>query len=54
MSEDDVTGAIIDIFEQNRNSCGTRKIKVELHKRGFTTSRRRIMNEQGLVSFVHD
>jgi putative transposase len=52
-SEDDVTGAIINIFKQNRNAYGTRKIKVELHKRGFTVSRRRIgriMNEQGLVS----
>ncbi|WP_285881207.1 IS3 family transposase [Domibacillus indicus] len=52
-SEDDVTGAVIEIFEQNRSAYGTRKIKVELHKRGFTVSRRRIgriMKEQGLVS----
>ncbi|PAD91983.1 IS3 family transposase, partial [Shouchella clausii] len=33
-SEDDVTGAVIEIFEQNRSAYGTRKIKVELHKRG--------------------
>ncbi|MBT2293480.1 IS3 family transposase [Paenibacillus albidus] len=52
-SEDDVTGAIVEIFEQNRSAYGTRKIKVELHKRGFTVSRRRIdriVKEQGLVS----
>ncbi|MED4717883.1 IS3 family transposase [Bacillus badius] len=51
--EDDVTCAIIEVFEQNRSAYGTRKIKVELHKRGFTVSRRRIgriMKEQGLVS----
>jgi repressor of nif and glnA expression len=52
-AEDDVTGAIIEIFKQNRSAYGTRKIKVKLHKRGFTVSRRcigRIMKEQGLVS----
>jgi putative transposase len=52
-SEDDVTSAIIEIFEQNRKAYGTRKIKVELHKQGWIVSRRRIgriMNEQGLVS----
>ena len=52
-SEDDVTGTVIEIFKQNRNTYGTRKIKVELYKRGFTVSRRRIgriMEEQGLVS----
>ncbi|PAF21649.1 IS3 family transposase, partial [Shouchella clausii] len=27
-SEDDVTGAVIEIFEQNRSAYGTRKIKV--------------------------
>ncbi|GLY12671.1 hypothetical protein Bbad01_38870 [Bacillus badius] len=51
--EDDVTCAILEVFEQNRSAYGTRKIKVELHKRGFTVSRRRIgriMKEQGLVS----
>ncbi|MDM5451052.1 IS3 family transposase [Peribacillus simplex] len=48
-SEDDVTHAIIEIFEKNRKVYGTRKIKVE----GLTVSRRRIgriMKEQGLVS----
>jgi transposase InsO family protein len=52
-SEDDVTGAILEIFHKNRKAYGTRKIKVELHKRGFIVSRRRIgriMKEQGLVS----
>lgn len=52
-SEDDVTGVIIRIFNHSRKAYGTRKIKVELHKRGQIVSRRRIgriMNEQGLVS----
>ncbi|MBD8499743.1 IS3 family transposase [Paenibacillus arenosi] len=52
-SEDDVTNDIVDIFEKNRKSYGTRNIKVKLHERGLTVSRRRIgriMNEQGLVS----
>ncbi|SNT54538.1 HTH-like domain-containing protein [Bacillus sp. OK838] len=52
-SEDDVTNAILYIFDKNRKAYGTRKIKVELKKRGFTVSRRRIgriMKEQGLVS----
>ncbi|WP_432711462.1 IS3 family transposase [Pseudobacillus badius] len=40
--EDDVTCANIEVFEQNRSAYGTRKIKVELYKRGFTVSRRRI------------
>ncbi|MDW7615478.1 IS3 family transposase [Peribacillus simplex] len=52
-SEDDVTHAIIEIFEKNRKVYGTRKIKVELMKLDLTVSRRRIgriMKEQGLVS----
>jgi SOS response regulatory protein OraA/RecX len=52
-SEDDVSRTIFEIFHKNRKSCGTRKIKVELHKRGFIVSRQRIsriMKEQGLVS----
>lgn len=52
-SEDDVTGDIIRIFKQNRSAYDTRKIKVELQKRGLTVSRRRIgriMKEQGLTS----
>ncbi len=52
-SEEDVTGAVTEIFEQNRSAYGTRKIKVVLNRRGFTVSRRRIgriMKEQGLVS----
>jgi putative transposase len=51
--EDGVTNAIFEIFYQNRKAYGTRKIKVELHKRGFVVSRRRIgriMKEHGLVS----
>jgi transposase InsO family protein len=53
VSEDDVTSEIINIFQESRQNYGTRKIKVELKKRGHIVSRRRIgriMNEQGLVS----
>ncbi|KJD42227.1 transposase [Paenibacillus terrae] len=51
--EDEVTSAIVDIFQKNRKAYGTRKIKVKLHERGLVVSRRRIgrvMKEQGLVS----
>lgn len=44
---------IIDIFKASRNNYGTRKIKVELSKRGYQVSRRRIgriMKLEGLVS----
>ena len=44
---------MIDISHASRQNYGTRKIKVELKKRGLTVSRRRIgriMHEQGLVS----
>src|SRR5213080_1379506 len=50
---DDITSNVIDIFQASRQNYGTRKIKVELKKRGLIVSRRRIgriMNEQGLVS----
>ena len=52
-SEDDITSNVIDIFQASRQNYGTRKIKVELKKRGLIVSRRRIgriMQEQGLVS----
>ncbi len=44
---------IIDIFKSSRNNYGTRKIKIELAKKGKTVSRRRIgriMKMNGLVS----
>ena len=44
---------IVDIFMENRNNYGTRKIKKELAKLGIIASRRRIgkvMKENGLVS----
>ncbi|WJM69166.1 IS3 family transposase [Bacillus velezensis] len=50
---DDMTSDVIDIFQASRQNYGTRKIKVELKKRGHAVSRRRIgriMQEQGLVS----
>ena len=53
VTEDDVTSDVIDIFQASRQNYGTRKIKVELKKRGLIVSRRRIgriMKEQGLVS----
>ena len=52
-NDDEIISHIVDIFKQSRNNYGSRKIKVELYKQGFTVSRRRIrrvMNEQGLVS----
>ena len=51
--EDDLTEAIVKIFNKNRKVYGTRKIKVKLQEQGFIVSRRRIariMNEQGLIS----
>jgi putative transposase len=50
-SVDDMTSEVIDIFQASRQNYGTRKIKVELKKRGHIVSRRRIgriMQEQGL------
>ena len=44
---------IVDIFHKSRRNYGQRKIKIELQKKGWQVSRRRIgriMNEQGLVS----
>lgn len=52
-TEDDITSDVIKIFHESRQNYGTRKIKVELKKRGHIVSRRRIgriMQEQGLVS----
>ncbi len=52
-NEDEVTKAVVEIFHKNRKAYGTRKIKVKLHERGLTVSRRRIgriMKQQGLVS----
>ncbi|SDZ39838.1 Transposase InsO and inactivated derivatives, partial [Thermoactinomyces sp. DSM 45892] len=48
-----ITDVIVEIFQKSRQTYGTRKIKVELRKRGYTISRRRIgriMKSQGLVS----
>ncbi len=44
---------VMEIFKISRNNYGTRKIKVELTKRGYSVSRRRIgriMKKNGLVS----
>ena len=51
--ENELNQAIQTIFSKSRNKYGTRKIKVELKKQGYSVSRRRIgrmMNERGLVS----
>jgi len=51
--ESALVAAIIDIFKASRNNYGTRKIKVELAKRDYHISRRRIgriMKQEGLVS----
>jgi putative transposase len=53
VKEDVITSEVIEIFQASRQNYGTRKIKVELRKRGHVVSRRRIgrmMQEQGLVS----
>ncbi|MCG7315537.1 IS3 family transposase [Priestia flexa] len=52
-AEDPVVSDVVEIFHASRQNYGTRKIKVELKKRGLIVSRRRIgriMQEQGLVS----
>ena len=51
--DDSLSEEIKKIFKASRNNYGTRKIKVELKKKGFIVSRRRIgriMKEEGLVS----
>ncbi|MEK3917703.1 IS3 family transposase [Paenibacillus sp. FSL H7-0331] len=51
--EQQLENAILDIFAASRNNYGTRKIKVELRKKSFHTSRRKIgqiMKKHGLVS----
>ncbi|MNB74897.1 Integrase core domain protein [compost metagenome] len=52
-NEDELSAAIVEIFNKNRKAYGTRKIKVKLKEQGLVISRRRIgriMKEQGLVS----
>lgn len=49
----EIKNAVIEIFKNSRNNYGSRKIKVELAKRGLIVSKRkirRIMQENGLVS----
>ncbi|MBU9712361.1 IS3 family transposase [Bacillus tamaricis] len=51
--EEELTNLIVDIFKKSRDNYGQRKIKIELKKKGWKVSRRRIgriMKEQGLVS----
>lgn len=51
--EDEIAPIVIEIFKSSRNNYGTRKIKVELKKKGLIVSRRkigRIMKSKGLVS----
>ena len=50
---DTLNKEIIKVFKESRNNYGTRKIKIELEKKGLMVSRRRIgriMKEEGLVS----
>ncbi|WP_338433499.1 IS3 family transposase [Clostridium tyrobutyricum] len=52
-TETTLISIIIDIFKSSRNNYGTRKIKVELQKKGYRVSRRkigRIMKQNTLVS----
>ena len=51
--EEKLTQHIKEIFKNSRNNYGSRKIKVELKKKGIRASKqriRRIMKENGLVS----
>lgn len=51
--ESEIVSTVEEIFQSSRQNYGTRKIKVELKKRGWIVSRRRIgrmMKERGLVS----
>jgi len=51
--ESDLVAIIIKIFKESRNNYGTRKIKIELNKKSYPVSRRRIgriMKQEGLVS----
>lgn len=53
LDESPIIDEIIDIFKSSRHNYGTRKIKIELAKRGYQVSRRRIgriMKQEGLVS----
>lgn len=52
-AEAQLTDTIVEIFNNNRKSYGTRRMKNELDKIGLTVSRRkigRIMRQNGLVS----
>ncbi|MCF8010042.1 MAG: IS3 family transposase [Clostridiales bacterium] len=52
-NEEELTALVVQIFHDSRQNYGTRKIKVELKKKDWFVSRRRIgqiMKEQGLVS----
>ena len=52
-TDDELEEVIREIFHESRQNYGTRKIKIELKKRDWIVSRRRIgriMNEHGLVS----
>jgi len=40
--EEDLINQVIEIFKASRNNYGTRKIKVELEKLGYSVSRRKI------------
>jgi transposase InsO family protein len=56
IDETEISATIIDIFKSSRNNYGTRKIKIELMKKGYVISRRRIariMKEEGLAFNNH-
>jgi hypothetical protein len=51
--EQQLENAVLDIFTSSQNNYGTGKIKVELKKKSFHTSRRKIgqiMKKHGLIS----
>ena len=51
--KDEINDIVVKIFNENQHVYGTRKLKVELAKRNYNVSRRRIsriMRSNGLVS----
>ena len=51
--KDEINDVVVKIFNENQHVYGSRKIKVELAKRNYKVSRRRIariMRSNGLVS----
>ncbi|WP_427114267.1 IS3 family transposase [Megasphaera sueciensis] len=53
MKKDELSDTVVQLFNENQQVYGTRKLKVELAKKNYRVSRRRIasmMRANGLVS----